>query len=413
MTHPQISPFSDDALRRLCLAVGDTNSGLTGREIGIVFQQLALDDPDPKLTKWWRLYNALKARQTAAGSGDIVVEFLQHACEQSKRVSSWIGGLPQHQHWQAEVNRSLESSSYALDKEGRVRRSRITLRVPTINDDLGDFDTLFGLWTQVNDHELRVTFDFSRCWFLRQNAVAFLGGLARLIEYRGGTIQFDWASLHPDVGLNLAKNCFRDAFGDPTAIGTGHTIPYREDKESSKAGLMDYLKQRWLGRGWVNVSPALRDAIVGPVWEIYANAFEHSRSPVGVFSCGQHYPQKRLLKLAVVDFGVGIPSNVRWFVRDDRLATNIALQWAFQPGNTTKPNGMGRGMGLDLLKEFVRLNKGRLEVFSHDGYARIDEREERYETRQSMFEGTVLNISLQCDDRYYCFKSEVPDTPLF
>ncbi len=74
---------------------------------------------------------------------------------------------------------------------------------------------------------------------------------------------------------------------------------------------------------------------------------------------------------------------------------------------------MGRGMGLDLLKESVRLNKGCLEVFSHDGYARIDEKEERYETRPSMFEGTVLNISLQCDDRYYCFKSEVPDTPLF
>jgi len=74
---------------------------------------------------------------------------------------------------------------------------------------------------------------------------------------------------------------------------------------------------------------------------------------------------------------------------------------------------MGRGMGLDLLREFIRLNKGRLEVFSHDGYAKIDEKEEKYETRNSMFEGTILNISLQCDDRHYCFTTEVPSTPLF
>ena len=70
-------------------------------------------------------------------------------------------------------------------------------------------------------------------------------------------------------------------------------------------------------------------------------------------------------------------------------------------------------MGLDLLREFIRLNKGRLEVFSHDGYAKIDEKEEKYETRNSMFEGTILNISLQCDDRHYCFTTEVPSTPLF
>ncbi len=77
------------------------------------------------------------------------------------------------------------------------------------------------------------------------------------------------------------------------------------------------------------------------------------------------------------------------------------------------PNGMGRGMGLDRLKEFVRLNQGCLEVFSHDGYARIDRQTERYETHGTTFEGTLLNISLQCDDRYYCFKSEAPAVPLF
>jgi hypothetical protein len=295
-----------------------------------------------------------------------------------------------------------------------AERGPLTVHVPSVRDVSGSVNALLPLWSEATKRDgLDVTFDFSHCRCLRQHSVAFLGGLARLVAHRGGSFRFDWQSLRREVAVSLAKNGFRDAFGEPTQIGLGHAIPYREDKAPDKSGLMEYLRALWLGRGWVNVSPALGNAIIGRVWEIYANAFEHSRSPVGIFSCGQHYPRRKLLDLAVVDFGVGIPSNVRLFSRDPAISAGNALQWAFQPGHTTKPNGMGRGMGLGLLKEFVRVNNGCLELFSHDGYARIDEREERYETRASMFEGTILNISLQCDDRYYCFQSEASDTPIF
>jgi len=59
----------------------------------------------------------------------------------------------------------------------------ITLEVPTLYDDLPHFDRLFGLWHTVNADELDVTFRFTSCTFLKQNAVAFLGGLARLIQH--------------------------------------------------------------------------------------------------------------------------------------------------------------------------------------------------------------------------------------
>ncbi len=289
----------------------------------------------------------------------------------------------------------------------------ITVNVPTINDKRHHFDALFDLWRQVNGDGLNVTFDFSRCGFLRQNAVAFLGGLARLIEHRGGAARFDWSTLHQDVGLNLARNDFRDAFGDRTPFSAGNAIPFRRDLAPDKSILMDYLKRMWLGRGWVNVSGPARDAIVGQMWEIYANAFEHGKSPIGVFCCGQHYPRLGQLELAVVDFGVGIPSNARIFSRNHDLQAGAALRWAFQQGTTTQPNGMGRGVGLDLLKRFVSLNKGRLDVFSHEGYALIAEQEERYETRPTFFEGTMVNISLRCDETHYCLASEVADEPLF
>ena len=176
---------------------------------------------------------------------------------------------------------------------------------------------------------------------------------------------------------------------------------------------MDYLKVKWLGRGWVSVSPALRDAIVGTVWEIYENAFEHSFSTVGVFCCGQHYPQLHLLKLCVLDFGVGIPSSVRWFTKKETASAAAALRWAFRPGNTTKPNGMGRGMGLDLLKEFIKVNQGELEIYSHEGYALIREGQERYLDRSTFFEGTVVNFTFKCDEAYYHLASEEHKDKLF
>lgn len=297
--------------------------------------------------------------------------------------------------------------------------TEITLKIPTINDEPYDFDKLFKLWAQVNDDFLDVTFDFSHCSFLRHNAVAFLGGLARLIEERHGKVTFDWSTLKNNwVRTNLAQNGFIEAFGGNSGSWTGNSIPYRGDLQQDKTPLVDYLKTKWLGRGWVHVSERLRDAIVGRVWEIYANAFEHGKSPIGIFSCGQYYPTHRELKLTVVDFGVGIPSNVRLYLKNEPRAQSLSaatcLKWAFKRGTTTKPNGTSRGMGLDLLKDFVKLNKGKLEVFSHEGYAIIDSNTEQFVNRTTFFEGTLVNITFICDESDYHIASEhVDEEPLF
>lgn len=137
----------------------------------------------------------------------------------------------------------------------------MTINVPTINDDAADFDALFALWSQVNGDGLDVTFDFSRCGFLRQNAVAFLGGLFRLIQSRAGTVRVDWTNMRDAVRGNLEKNGFRAEFNSPVeSWWVGNSIPFRQDRLPDKAGLMTYLKSHWLGRGWVHVSEQLRAA---------------------------------------------------------------------------------------------------------------------------------------------------------
>jgi hypothetical protein len=116
----------------------------------------------------------------------------------------------------------------------------------------------------------------------------------------------------------------------------------------------------------------------------------------------------------LADFGVGIPSNVRGFFGKPTIVAENAMRWAFQANTTTKPGGVGRGSGLDVLKRFVQLNRGRLDVFSHDGRAIINHEGEVYLTRRTGFEGTLANLKFVCDDTLYCLASEVGDPqPLF
>jgi len=289
------------------------------------------------------------------------------------------------------------------------------VNIPTLNDEPSDFDYLFQMWDQLKGDNLEVTFDFTGCRFLRQNAVAFIGGLANLVHHRNGRVNWNWESIDPSVAENLAQKGFQFSFGEWRIVSPKNSIPYRQDTILDDQEIMTYLKRKWIGRGWINISPRLRDAIAGHVWETYINVFDHAESTIGIFSCGQYYPNMNLLKLTVVDFGVGIPASVRWYFRQDprgeKLTAAQCLNWAFRAGTSTKPGG--RGIGLDLLKAFVQLNHGKLEVYSHEGYALVSHNEERYANRSAYFEGTLVNITFICDARRYCLTSEAKHEPLF
>lgn len=151
---------------------------------------------------------------------------------------------------------------------------------------------------------------------------------------------------------------------------------------------MEYLKGDWLGRGWIDIESDLQDLIAGKIVEIYLNAFEHADSKVGIISCGQFYPDLKELKLTIIDFGVGIPYNVREYKKGFAISDAIAIKWALQRGASTK-HGEGRGLGLDLLKEFIKLNSGSLEILSHTGYVLIDKEGESFTNRETHFEGTI------------------------
>ena len=182
---------------------------------------------------------------------------------------------------------------------------------------------------------VNILVDFHYCEFINHLGVAFLGGLACAIQARGGRLTFDWDTLSKRIGTNLAQNGFLYSFGCEQYHWDGNSIPYRSDLDHDFTEIGDYLRDKWLGKGWVNISAGLQNAIAGQVSEIYLNAFEHSRSAIGVFSCGQHYPRAEMLYLTVVDFGMGIPTSVRSFLQNEQFLSTDALEWAFRLDTTT------------------------------------------------------------------------------
>lgn len=286
------------------------------------------------------------------------------------------------------------------------------LRICTTSPDDAAYGPLFALYEQAMKASARredVVLDFSTCTFLHQNAVAFLGGLIRTLQRAGCGVSARLGTLSPRVKANLNRNGFLYRLGLSDApIPIGNSIPFREDQNANS--VMQYLRNDWLGRGWVNVSNAVQDVIATAVWEIYGNAFEHGASPVGVFSCGQRYPQRHEIALTVVDFGAGIPGTVRGVPTLESISDPDAIEWALMPGTTSKPGN--RGVGLNILAEFIRLNRGRVEIASHRGIVKVAAGRLLKKSSQHYFRGTLLNITLKQDENRYVLSSEI-DEPLF
>jgi anti-anti-sigma regulatory factor/anti-sigma regulatory factor (Ser/Thr protein kinase) len=280
----------------------------------------------------------------------------------------------------------------------------LKIKIPEIYHASKHCHSLFEIWQTTNQKlatSADLAIDFQQCKFLSHLGVAFLGGLAHHVQKQGGQLTFEWDTLKPEIRMNLSQNGFLSSFEAGSESWKGNSIPYRQDKDQNKCAIMDYLLNSWLRRGWVNISSDLQEAIAGNVWEMYANAFEHSHSSIGLFSCGQYYPKRKELHLTIIDFGQGIPNNVRSLHQNALLDSAQALEWAFKPGTSTLTKKHNRGMGLSLLRNFVSTTQGSLKIFSNDSYVNMKDNKIIYEKKDIDFQGTLINIAFKCDESCY------------
>lgn len=139
----------------------------------------------------------------------------------------------------------------------------------------------------------------------------------------------------------------------------------------------------------------------------------HSKSKSGIFVRGQFYPQKQRLDFTISDAGIGIRENVKRYTKRKVNSCN-AIKWAMTEGHTTKSGSHPGGLGLKLLKDFVQLNKGKLQIVSNFGYYEFNADGESCDKMDYSFPGTCVNIEINTEDTSsYYLSSELDSNDIF
>lgn len=78
------APIQGFHLESICRIVADTERGLSGTEIGRLLGECRIQDIDPTLTKWKRLFNAFSRIQNITRNSNDILKFISNAMQPSR-----------------------------------------------------------------------------------------------------------------------------------------------------------------------------------------------------------------------------------------------------------------------------------------------------------------------------------------
>jgi hypothetical protein len=264
-------------------------------------------------------------------------------------------------------------------------------------------DTLFFEDIEINMSKVS--------WF-DANMCAPLGAILYKAGRNANTVSI--ANVQSQVESILSKNGFLSNYGHPNKMDIhGTTIPYERFNLDDDRYFGSYINKYLQGKGIPTMSLGLRKKFLESIFEIYSNAVIHSQTQLGIYSCGQFFPTKRRLDFSIADLGMGIGKNLRENASID-LQDDKAIEWAMTGRNTTKKGPIPGGLGLKLLKEFILVNSGAIQIVSGKGYWELRNGQTQLRLLPYSFSGTVVNIEFNtADTSTYCLTSEITPDQIF
>ena len=260
-----------------------------------------------------------------------------------------------------------------------------------------------------------VVLDFSPLKWIDANLLAAFGAILEA-NLKRVKIRYVKNSIQPQIEKLLAKNNFGEHFQLDKMVDSNDTIiNYKVTNGDDIKEFAKYFKENVLLRSAMpSLSDGLKDKILENVLEIFGNAPMHGGCK-NVFSCGQIFPQKSLIKFTIANTGHTIKENVvDYFAHElnkNSFPTN-SISWATAENHSTKKivNGKSGGLGLYYLKRFIRENKGSIKICSSDEFWQYNNNVETTEFLPYDFPGTIVTIEINTDDKnIYYLKQEVDE----
>lgn len=115
-----LNKFDLGALESLAKVLGDTSGRFTGSEIGKLLDECNIPDPWPTMTKWKRLFEALRQKQEADRCSNNVCLFIQHAMTPARHYShpDWFSST------KYQINQILSFEGLMLGEDGKLTKSQ-------------------------------------------------------------------------------------------------------------------------------------------------------------------------------------------------------------------------------------------------------------------------------------------------
>ncbi len=288
------------------------------------------------------------------------------------------------------------------------------IHLPEIQHNEDGFEALVRLFSKTEECLFDdIEIDMGGAGWFDADMCAPFGALLYKLSDRINTVEL--TKIPPAVTQILSKNGFLSNYGReklPDTFGT--TIPYMRFDAKDDRYFAGYIEDEFVRRSEMpRMSRGLTKKFRESVFEIFSNAVIHSQTKLGIFSCGQYFPKRNRLDFAVADLGIGIRQNVLDNTDLD-LKAHEAIAWATDGQNTTKRGQIPGGLGLKLLREFISLNGGRIQIVSDSGYWALERDKVTMREIKYKFPGTVVSIEIDtADKRSYKLSSEISEKDIF
>ena len=272
--------------------------------------------------------------------------------------------------------------------------------MPQIRHDHASFEKLASLHAQTKEcilDDVEIDMKLTR-WFDADMCAAF-GAILYSLGENLNTVKL--INIPSPVETILSKNGFLSHYGRvriPDQFGT--TIPYQRFDVKDDRHFSEYIENELIHRSELPLMlPGLLKKFRESIFEIFSNAVLHSDTHLGIFSCGQYFPKQDRLDFTVADLGVGMRQNIKRHTGLE-LSPENAIIWATIKHNTTKRGNVPGGLGLKLLREFIDLNGGSIQIVSDAGYWQRKNKQIIAQPLGHPFPGTVVSVEINTADTH-------------
>ena len=289
------------------------------------------------------------------------------------------------------------------------------LITPNVAADKAGYEFLCELYDTMHSVEnTEILIDFKKCKNFEANLSAALGAIFDKRQKEGCSIFLN-APQAAGVRRALSRNKFFRAFDLDTANEDRENyIEYQRFGVSDTEQFKRYINSELIQKErFPDCTERAKSKIIESIYEIFANAVSHGGCS-HVYSCGEVHSRKgkAMLDMTFVNLGLSVVDNVNNYLQGKGypvLPSCKALDWAFVEGNTTKQ--ITGGLGLAILKRFIGMNEGKIQMISGDAMLEIEGESHTETPLDKWFPGTIVTVEFNCDDtKTYLMTDEIPDT---